>query len=214
MTKKAKKSDKKTGAAAAAQAAGFAKEELVGKLLQVCVGNLEKIKTTWNTTSQKAQDVAINAMTQAIEKAVRDAVLVISTNRKAALYATVDSVKFTDQIVCNLSLSKAMEGRHELADAAGHTVCIIIASPEEFVGGAEKVKSQPDQTSLKLATEGNQQEGYEIVPPASGFKWRILKDQMPIPGAPKGFDDQAEAEKWLQEHLKVGKHKGDKDDKK
>ena len=191
----------------------FAKNELTGKLLQICVSQLDKLKTPWSHTSEKNQEIALNAMRQAVTAAVTDAVMIINADRKPRLDATVDSVTFKDEIKATLTLSKAMGGRHELADAAGSTVSVIIARPEDFTGGGNKVKPQPDQKSLLEKTDANPMEGYEIVPPKDGFKFRVKKDGMPIPKAPKGFETQNEAEKWLQNHLGLNKPKdGEKPD--
>lgn len=210
-----KKDDKKgsTENELITQVQDFARTELVGKLMVVCVSNLEKMKLPWAQTSESGQEIALNAMRLVIEKAVHEAVMVIAVNRKPALYATVEKVSFADKIQATLSLSKAMAGRHDLADAAGHTVAIVIASPEEMMGGAQKVKAQPDQKQLLAAKNDDQSGDYEIVPPANGFKFRVLKDKTPIPGAPKGFDTHEEAEKWLQEHLAIGKKKDEGDKK-
>lgn len=188
----------------------FARTELSGRLMQVVIGNLEKMKTPWAHTSEKNQEIALNAMRQLVDQAVTQAVMVINSERKPRLNATVDSVTFKDEIKATLTLGKSTEGRHSLADAAGSTICIILANPEQFTTGGDKVKPQPDQKQLAGLDKQAATEGYEIVPPKDGFKFRVLKDQMPIPKAPKGFDTHAEAEKWLQEHLGLAK----KDEKK
>lgn len=200
------KQDKKTNQGKEATAVQeFAQEELAGKLLAMCVGQLEGLKNPWNMTSEKNQEVVLNKMREVIDKGVHNAVLVIATQRRQALHATVEGVTFKDGIKATLSLSKAEPGRHELADAEGSTVLLIIANPEQFAGGAEKVQAKPDQNPLPL------EEGYSICAPTAGFKYRVLKDGMPIPDAPKGFDDHAAAEKWLQDHLEVGKKNKKKD---
>lgn len=66
----------------------FAREELSGKLLALCVGQMEKLKTPWNMTSEKNQEIALNKMREVIDGAVRNAVLVIATERRPALRAT------------------------------------------------------------------------------------------------------------------------------
>lgn len=193
----------------------FAQTELSGRLLQIVVSSLDKLKTPWAHTSEKNQEIALNAMRQQIDQAVVQCVMVINSERKPRLNATVESVTFKDGIKATLTLDKNTDGRHSLADAAGSTICIILANPEQFTKGGEKVKPAPDQKQLGLPgdkkdADDKQLEGYEIVPPGSGFKFRVLKDKVPIPNAPKGFDTHAEAEKWLQEHLGLNK----KDDKK
>lgn len=201
MTKKDSKAQAAVAATLPNAAAQFAADELAGKLLHMCVAQLESLKNPWSMTSEANQEIAINAMREGIKEATHSAVMVIATQRAQALRATVEGVNFKDGIKATLSLSKVEPGRHDLADAEGSTVLIIIANPEQFTGGTEKVTPQPDQKSLLEPSK------YEIVPPKDGFMFRVLKDGMPIAKAPKRFDTHEEAEKWLQDHLDISKKK-------
>lgn len=180
----------------------FAREELAGKLKAMCVGLLESFKTPWNMTSEKNQEIALAKMEEVIEQQVRRAVLVIATERTPSLSGTVESVTFKDGIKAVLTLDRHAEGRHDLADAEGTTVLIVMANPEQFTGGMEKVGAQPDQNALNL-------ESLPEIRPEDDGTYTIYKDKVPTPGG-KGFPDHAAAEAWVQKQLGVGKPKTDK----
>lgn len=180
----------------------FAREELAGKLKAMCVGLLESFKTPWNMTSEKNQAIALAKMEEVIQQQVRRAVMVIATERNPRLSATVESVTFKDGIKAVLTLDKHAEGRHDLADAEGSTCVIVMANPEQFTGGMEKVGAQPDQAALGL-------ESLPEIRKESDGTYTIYKDKVPMPGG-KGFPDHAAAEAWLQKTLGIEKPKAEK----
>lgn len=184
----------------------FAREELAGKLKAMCVGLLESFKTPWNMTSEKNQAIALNKMEEVIEQSVRRAVMVIATERTPSLSGTVESVTFKDGIKAVLTLDRHAEGRHSLADAEGTTVLIVMANPEQFTGGMEKVGAAPDQPGLPLESQP------EIRKEEDGT-YTIYKDKVPMPGG-KGFPAHDVAETWLQQQLGIEKKKAEKKDAK
>jgi len=177
----------------------FAREELAGKLKAMCVGLLESFKNPWNMTSEKNQQIALAKMEEVIQQGVRRAVLVIATERAPRLSATVESVTFKDGIKAVLTLDRHTDGRHDLADAEGTTVLIVMANPEAYTGGMEKTGAAPDQGALGLESQP------EIRKEDDGT-YTIYKDKMPMPGG-KGFADHAAAETWLQKQLGIEKPK-------
>jgi len=184
----------------------FAREELAGKLKAMCVGLLESFKTPWNMTSEKNQEIALHRMEEVIERSVRQAVIVIATDRAPSLAGTVESVTFKDGIKAVLTLDKHAEGRHNLADAEGTTVLIVMANPEQFTGGMEKVGAAPDQHGLPLESQP------EIRKEKDG-SYSVFKDDVRMPGG-AGFPTHDAAEQWLQKLLGIEKKKTEKKDAK
>jgi hypothetical protein len=179
----------------------FAREELAGKLLHTLVACLGTQKLAWSMMSEKNQEIALNKMRENIDKAVRDAVMVISTERQPAIRITVGKVTFEDDgIKAQMSLSRSDEGRHDLADATGTSAYVILARPESYTGGMTKVEASKDQKALPLDTdyEVKQEPGYDT--------WGVFLKGEPIVGG-KGFMSQQDAEKYLQGLLGVGKKK-------
>jgi len=131
---------------------------------------------------------------------------VIATDRAPSLAGTVESVTFKDGIKAVLTLDKHAEGRHNLADAEGTTVLIVMANPEQFTGGMEKVGAAPDQHGLPLESQP------EIRKEKDG-SYSVFKDDVRMPGG-AGFPTHDAAEQWLQKLLGIEKKKTEKKDAK
>jgi hypothetical protein len=160
------------------------------------------MKTPFGMMTEKNQEITLNKLREVIEQAVRRAVIVIATDRTPSLAGTVESVTFKDGIKAVLTLDKHAEGRHNLADAEGTTVLIVMANPEQFTGGMEKVDAAPDQHGLPLESQP------EIRKEKDG-SYSVFKDNVRMPGG-AGFPTHDAAEKWLQKLLGIEKKKADK----
>lgn len=193
----------------------FAENEIAGTLLETCVRQLEALPNAWSLTSEANQQIAINKMRENIEKAVLKAVNIVATHRRPVIQATVKSVNFDDGIKAVLTISRGESGRHDLADATGSQVSVILISPNEFIGGTEKVKATPNQGALPLgevasqeSTEAQLQQSLPVIRINADGTFTIYKDEMPMPGG-KGFASQADGEAWLQKQLGISKTSDD-----
>lgn len=197
--------------APAAATIEFAEHELSGRLLQIVIAQLEGQREPWSKMSEGKQEVALNAMSIAVESAVRDAVYTIASDKRTALRAVVESVTFKDGIKAVLSLSKGDGGRHELADAEGGTALVIVGELDKFATGTNKIDAAPEQPGLDLSTK-RADPAPEAQPPApaapvpevikDGGAFVIVigkgEDRARYPGAPKSFKSAQRAEDWLQ----------------
>ena len=133
----------------------FAENELVGRLLNLVVVQLESLKTPWHLTSEVNQKVRISNMRSEITTGVIDAVKTIVTERVPAIDVSLGKVEFgADGIKATITMSRNAPGRHTLADKTGSTVFLQLAEPERFIGGGEKVHADPDQPKLNLPEQG------------------------------------------------------------
>lgn len=197
----------------------FAEEELSGKLLQVVVNQLEGNRQPWNTYPKDDQEIKLNAMRLAIEDAVKGAVYVIAASRRSYLKAGVESVTFKDGVKAVLTLLKTADA-HDLADAEGSQVLIVITDAEKFLQGGDKIEAQPDQPSLPLAPKRAADKTPEPQPAAPAkekpqaapipevhklkdgtFQIVIGKKKVHYPDSPASFKSAAKAETWLLRHL-------------
>ena len=62
--------------------------------------------------------------------------------------AELAQVSFGDGIRATLKISKTASSRHELADATGQTVVVVMARAEEFTQRMEEIKAQATQKDL------------------------------------------------------------------
>lgn len=125
-----------------------AEATLLGDIMKFVVDELKAAPDVWQKLSQHKQDEVIYRIDSRARQLVGQVVDIIASNDRPTIAATVESVTVKEGIKAVLTLSKTDEQRHELFDAAGRPVLLVVASKEEFLGGADRVKSDPDQKPL------------------------------------------------------------------
>lgn len=150
------KTQEETNADAAVAAVEMAAETMTGDLLAACVDELKIQRDVWSKLSEEEQQEAIYRLSSRITDNVRQAVEIIASGNRPTIVATVESVTVKDGIKAVLTLQKHDAHRHELVDAAGQSVLLIVAGASEFYGGTENVKPDPNQTTLNGFGEGEQ----------------------------------------------------------
>lgn len=150
------KTQEETNANAAVAAVEMAAETMTGDLLAACVDELKIQRDVWAKLSEDEQQEAIYRLSSRITDNVRQAVEIIASGNRPTIVATVESVTVKDGIKAVLTLQKHDAHRHELVDAAGQSVLLIVAGASEFYGGTENVKPDPNQTTLNGFGEGDQ----------------------------------------------------------
>lgn len=131
-----------------APAVELARETLVGDLVSLVIEELKAAPDVWQKLSEHKQGAVIGRVHQRVLEAVRQAVELIATNGRAAIPATLEQVTVKDGIKGVVTVSRTDPSRHDLADAVGRAVMIVVADPAEFAGGAGDVKPDPDQPPL------------------------------------------------------------------
>lgn len=126
----------------------LARETMVGDLMSLVIEELKAAPDVWQRLSEHKQDAVIGRVHQRILDAVRQAVELIATNGRAAIPATLEQVTVKDSVKAVATVSRTDPSRHDLADAVGRAVMIVVADPSEFAGGAGDVKPDPDQPPL------------------------------------------------------------------
>ena len=84
---------------------------------------------------------------------MREAVAIIAADGREVITADLEQLTAKDEIKAVCKLSKFDENRHLLLDAVGKPVLIVVASHQQFLGGALP-QSEPDQTDLPIADAG------------------------------------------------------------
>ncbi len=132
----------------------LASETLLGDLMSLVIEELKAAPDVWQKLSESKQDAVIGRVHQRVREAVRQAVELIAANGRTAIPANLEQVTVKDTYKAVLTLSKTDPNRHELVDATGRAVVIVIADAEEFSGGAGEVKPDPDQPDLPVSGVG------------------------------------------------------------
>jgi hypothetical protein len=130
----------------------IAAETLTGDLRDFILDRLrhEQNKRPWHERSEAEQRDTVHSVESAVQSAVRKAVEIIAAGGLRTIKATIEQVTVKDGIKATLMMSKFDENRHNLVDATGSTVLIVVADPEDFTGERAAVEIKPDNPGLPL----------------------------------------------------------------
>lgn len=120
---------------------------LLGDLIKVAMQEIKGMPFAWGALPEKDQQKVIERITDKFTAAVRQAVMHIAADGWPHLVADVDSVTFKDGIKCQLTVAKQSADRHELADATGTVVLIVLPNIQKHLEG-DIPKATPDQPEL------------------------------------------------------------------
>ncbi|MDE2103260.1 MAG: DNA translocase FtsK, partial [Patescibacteria group bacterium] len=125
-----------------------AEQVMAGDLLRALVDEIRNLKDPWAKTPEKRQAETIDRLTRQVETAVKSAVGIMAANGRQVAKGEIESVTFKDGIKVVLQVPKFDAHRHDIADAQGRTVMLVIADHEQFMGGVADVRPDPDQGHL------------------------------------------------------------------
>ena len=125
--------------------------ELVGNIRSFILDRLRNAqdKRSWDEQNESQQRQTIHDATEAARYLVRETIGLIGGRGHDIIKATVKGVKSDgDKIEAGLIVGVEDEHRHDLFDAAGHSVIVVVTDPEQYMGEGKPVPIKADQTDL------------------------------------------------------------------
>lgn len=126
----------------------IAAESMLGDLMACLIDEFKSAPDIWQKMPEHQQQDVIYRVQQRVQTNIKAAVEIIASANRPTIVATVESVTVKDGIKAVVTLPKSDAQRHELFDAAGSVVLLIVAGASEFYGGADQVQADPDQGAL------------------------------------------------------------------
>lgn len=108
----------------------------------------EQNKRAWHERSEAEQRDTVHQVETAVRHAVTQAIEIIAAGGLRTIKASIEQITVKDGIKATLTMSKFDENRHNLIDATGKTVLIVVADPEDFTGERAEVQITPDQMEI------------------------------------------------------------------
>lgn len=130
-------------------AINIGKKFLLGDLIRFCVDEMKKLPMGWAVLPEKQQKEVIDRLAESCEKAVTQVVELIAANDRPHVICSLESVTFKDGVKMQLEISKMAANRHELADAQGSMVVLVIPRVSDHLQG-DRPKPMPDQPGLSV----------------------------------------------------------------
>ncbi len=131
----------------APKSADIAASTMLGDLMGCLVDEL-RLQHLWQAMPEEQQKETIYRIQERVQTNIRTAVEIIASDNRPTIVATVESVTVKDGIKAVVTLPKSDAQRHELFDAAGMAVLLIVGGAAGYYGGTDQVKPEPDQPAL------------------------------------------------------------------
>lgn len=131
----------------------IAESTMLGDLMALCVDEMKAMPDVWQKLPEETQRDLIERTRRRVTDAIAQAVKIVASGDQKTIVATVEKVEFKDGVKATLSMSRYSQSVHDLADATGGTVLIVLEETEGYQGGSEQVQSDPDQPGLGLDEE-------------------------------------------------------------
>lgn len=128
--------------------------ETVGRdLLQALVQEIKLLPDLWPKMSQKKQDAVIDRLRNRVETNVQMAVHVIASEGRTVVAGDLEQITIKDGVKAVVKFGASAPNLHELYDASGRAVLVVVANPAQHTGGMDEIKGEPDQRAMDLGHE-------------------------------------------------------------
>lgn len=137
--------------------AAIARETMTGDLRDCILDFLKHNNNPlpWNVQSEGAQRDTVEKVTNAVQTAVEKCVLLIASDARPTIVATLKKVTVGDAIKAEVVLGKNDPQRHNLIDSQGMSVLIIVTDSAPYEGEKAPVDITADQGNLMDDDDGS-----------------------------------------------------------
>lgn len=130
-----------------------ATRRLVGEMRDVILNIMRDKKTmgkAWSDMTENEQRAVVRDITFRMQDSVRDAIDVIRTSNRGHIRGLLKQITIKDGVKSVIESAPGDEMLHELFDAQGETVLIVLTSDEEFLDAGDDVEYDADQPELPV----------------------------------------------------------------
>lgn len=126
----------------------LATETLTGDIRDFLLDRVKNLGKPWPAMTEDEQRIQIHAAKEAADRLVRKVCSIVAAGGKKALTGTLVKVAIKDKIQTQIDFSKHDELRHNLMDAQGLTVSVVLADAEPYTGERGPADPTPNQSDL------------------------------------------------------------------
>ncbi|MEK7916606.1 cell division protein FtsK [Burkholderia contaminans] len=132
----------------------------IGKdLLSALITELRLLPDVWVKLSEQKQNDIIDRLSRRVEHNVKMAVHLIASDGRIVVQGDLDQITIKDGVKAVVKFGGSAPNLHELYDASGKTVLVVVANPGEHTSGMDEVRGESDQRGLNLGGEYTAEDG-------------------------------------------------------
>jgi len=124
-------------------------DRMAGDLLSALIDEIRLIPKPWPSLPEVEQAEVIERLRARVTSNVREAVRSIASTGRVSVAAKVESMALKDACKLLLTVDGTRE-KHDLLDALGTNVVIVLCDMESYLGGLGDVKPDDEQRTLDL----------------------------------------------------------------
>lgn len=130
--------------------AEFTASTLKTELMAITLDELKAAVDVWHLVPEQEQDEVINRIERRVHDAVVQTIRLISGHGFTRIPASIESITIKDGIKLAATVSRTDAARHDLIDAQGSIITLVIADLSEFTDSPHSHAADPDQGELRL----------------------------------------------------------------
>jgi hypothetical protein len=130
--------------------------ETIGKdLLYALVQEIQLLPNVWPKLSEAKQDGVIERLRKRVSKVIGMAVYQLAAQGRTGILGELEQITIKDGVKAVVKIEPDAENLHCLYEAAGQPVLVVIANPDDNLGGMDEIKGEADQRAMDLGHEYN-----------------------------------------------------------
>lgn len=143
--------------------------ESVGKdLLSALVTELKLLPDVWVKLSKAKQDDIIDRLRNRVASNVGMAVHTLASAGRTVVSGDLDQITIKDGVKAVIKFGANAPSLHELYEASGKAVLVVVASADDHTSGMDEVEGEVDQRGLDLGKEYTDEDGDGMNGPTDG----------------------------------------------
>lgn len=128
-------------------------ETLGRDLLQALVQEIKLLPDVWPKLPKTRQDDVIDRMRERVQANVQMAVHLIASEGRTVVAGDLDQITIKDGVKAVVKFGSHAPNLHELYEASGKAVLVVVANPAQHTGGMDAVTGEADQRAMDLGQE-------------------------------------------------------------
>ena len=122
-------------------------------ILQSLVQEIKLLPNVWPKMSEKKQNDVLDRLRSRVDHNVKMAVHLIASDGRTVVTGYLDQITIKDGVKAVVKFSSTAPNLHELYEASGKAVLLVVANPESHTGGMDEVRGESDQRAMDLGKE-------------------------------------------------------------
>ena len=134
--------------------------DTIGKdLLSALLSEIRLLPKPWDQLAKSKQDDIIDRLRKRVETNVKMAVHLLSSQGRTVVVGDLEQITIKDGAKAVIKIGRSAESLHDLYDAQGKAVLVIVSDAGEHTGGMDGITGEEDQRAMDLGHEYHDNDG-------------------------------------------------------